>query len=167
MNVITPSKELRNEWINSSPIFRTLSTGAPVNYPPERIGTDWDRVINQAAYWGYHQALKTVESTKPVTLMNDKSMINFSPCNIEVLLHCYCSPEAHPREDAPAVKLSYRLLEKCGLIEGQVFKVDDDVSTRNKYKTTERGRAHVKQLCTLPLPSSAWVNENGKLIELN
>lgn len=42
MNIIVPSKELRNEWINSSPIYRTLATGAP----PERIGTDWDRVIN-------------------------------------------------------------------------------------------------------------------------
>lgn len=116
---------------------------------------------------GHQQALKTLESTKPVTLMIDKSMNNFSPCNIEVLLHCHYSPEAHPREDAPAVQSSYKLLEECGLIEEQVFRVDVDVSTKNKYKTTERGRAHIKQLCTLPLPNSAWVNENGKLIELN
>lgn len=64
MNIIAPSKELRNEWINNSPIFRTLVTGEP----PERIGTDWDRVINQAAYWGYNQAFNTLKSTKPVTL---------------------------------------------------------------------------------------------------
>jgi DNA-binding PadR family transcriptional regulator len=93
-------------------------------------------------------------------------MTNFSPCNIEVLLHCYYSPDAHPREDAASVISSYKLLELCGLIEPQVYKVGTDTATKNKYKTTEKGRAHVKQLCTLPLPSSAWVDSNGKLIEL-
>lgn len=90
-------------------------------------------------------------------------MTKFSPCNIEVLLHCYYSPEVHPRENAPAVQSSYELLELCGLIEP----VYNEVTITNKYRTTERGRAHIQQLCTLPLPSSAWVDFNGKPIELN
>lgn len=93
-------------------------------------------------------------------------MTKFSPCNIGVLLHCYYSPEVHPREDAPAVQLSYKLLELCGLIELQCFMAEADTTNLNKYKTTERGRAHIKQICTLPLPSSDWVDSNGKLIEL-
>jgi hypothetical protein len=90
-------------------------------------------------------------------------MTKFSPCNIEVLLYCYYSPDAHPREDAPAVQSSYKLLECYGLIEP----VYNEVTITNKYRTTERGRAHIKQICALPLPSSAWVDGNGKLIELN
>jgi hypothetical protein len=90
-------------------------------------------------------------------------MTKFSPCNIEVLLHCYYSSDAHPREDTPGVQSSYRLLELCSLIEP----VYNDKSSENKYRTTERGRAHIQQLCTLPLPSSVWVDSNGKVIELN
>jgi hypothetical protein len=42
-----------------------------------------------------------------------------------------------------------------------------DATNLSKYKTTERGRAHIQQLCTLPLPISVWADGNGKLIELN
>jgi len=94
-------------------------------------------------------------------------MTKFSPCDIEVLLHCYYSPEIHPKKDATAVQLSYALLELRGLIEPQCFMDGVDTTNLNEYTTTERGRAHVQQLCTLPLPSSAWVDSNGKLIDLN
>ena len=30
-------------------------------------------------------------------------MTKLSPCDIEVLLHCYYSPEVHPRENAQHV----------------------------------------------------------------
>ena len=94
-------------------------------------------------------------------------MTKFSPCDIEVLLHCYYSPEIHPRVDTPAVQSSYGNLILCGLIVPQCFMVGADTTNLNGYETTERGRAHVKQLCSLPLPSSAWVDGNGKVIELN
>jgi hypothetical protein len=32
------------------------------------------------------------------------------------------------------------------------------------YECTERGIAHVEQICTLPLPRQAWVNENNEPI---
>ena len=94
-------------------------------------------------------------------------MTKLSPCDIEVLLHCYYSPEVHSRENAPAVQISYTRLMMCGLIELQCFMVGADTTNLNEYKTTERGRAHIQQLCTLPLPSSAWVDSNGKVLELN
>jgi hypothetical protein len=94
-------------------------------------------------------------------------MTKFSPCNIEVLLHCYYSSEVNPREDAPAVQSSYKLLECYGLIEPKCYMVGVDTTNLSKYKTTERGRAHIQQLCTLPLPISVWADGNGKLIELN
>jgi hypothetical protein len=94
-------------------------------------------------------------------------MTKFSPCNIEVLLHCYYSPEVHPREDTPAVQTSYRFLECYGLIESQCYMIGTDTTNLSKYKTTERGRAHIQQLCNLPLPSSVWVDSNGKVIEMN
>jgi len=95
-------------------------------------------------------------------------MTKFSPCDLEVLFHCYYSPEVHPREDAPAVQSSYKLLECYGLIDKvEIFNADTDIAKQNKYTSTERGRAHIRQLCNLPLPSSAWVDSNGKLIELN
>ena len=94
-------------------------------------------------------------------------MTKFSPCDIEVLLHCYYSPELHPRDDTPAVQISYTRLRMCGLIELQCFMDGVNTTNLNGYKTTERGRAHIEQLCTLPLPSSAWVDCNGKVIELN
>ena len=94
-------------------------------------------------------------------------MTKFSPCDLEVLLHCYYSPEAHPREDTPAVQSSYKLLECYSLIEPECFTDGVDTTNLSKYKTTERGRAHIQQLCILPLPCSAWIDGNGKLIELN
>jgi hypothetical protein len=45
--------------------------------------------------------------------------------------------------------------------------IGTDTTNLTKYKTTERGRAHIQQLCNLPLPSSVWVDSNGKVIELN
>ena len=88
-------------------------------------------------------------------------------CEIEVLLHCYYSPEAHPRDDTPAVQSSYGNLMLCGLIESQCYMIGTDTTNLSKYKTTERGRAHIQQLCNLPLPSFAWVDGNGKIIDLN
>ena len=65
------------------------------------------------------------------------------------------------------MQLSYALLELRGLIEPQCFMDGVDTTNLNEYTTTERGRAHIQQLCTLPLPISVWADGNGKLIELN
>jgi len=79
-----------------------------------------------------------------------------TPNDIEVLLHCYYSPEPHPRVDSTAVLESLRSMKQNGLIEPR----DTDV-----YHTTDRGAAHVKQLCSLAWPVQVWVNDKGEVIE--
>jgi hypothetical protein len=92
-------------------------------------------------------------------------MTKFSPAEIEILLHCHCSPEIHPRIDSPCVKSGLVNLEICGLIEPQVYKYGIDVTYLSTHKTTERGVAHIKQLCSLPLPKLVWADQNGRVIE--
>ena len=58
-------------------------------------------------------------------------MTKFSPCDIEVLLHCYYSPKLHPRDDTPAVQASYGNLMLCGLIESQCFMAEVDTTNLN------------------------------------
>lgn len=37
--------------------------------------------------------------------------------------------------------------------------------TAGMLVTTEKGAAHIKQLCALELPTAVWVNKAGELIE--
>jgi hypothetical protein len=80
-----------------------------------------------------------------------------SPSDIEVLLHCHYSPGPHPRWTAPAVRDGLHMLARAGLIESTD-------STGCVFRTTERGRAHVAQLCDLPFPTQGWLGADGKLI---
>jgi len=75
---------------------------------------------------------------------------------IEVLIHCRVSPTRHPRADAPAVREALTRLENNGLIARQ---------EGGFYDTTDRGRAHLKQLCSLPWPIKKWVGYNGEIVE--
>ena len=78
-----------------------------------------------------------------------------TPNDIEILIHCHCSPVRHPRWHAPAVSESLNSMERNGLI----VQVSDGI-----YKTTDRGRAHLHQLCTLPWPVKKWVDYKGNEI---
>lgn len=42
--------------------------------------------------------------------------------------------------------------------------IEADPHFPGTYKTTERGAAHISQLCSLPWPVKAWVDCNGKII---
>lgn len=78
-----------------------------------------------------------------------------TPNDIDVLLHCFVSPSVHPRLDAPAVQETIARF------------IEQDLITRvtgSVYKTTSRGNAHVQQLCNLPLPTSAWLDEHNRVI---
>jgi hypothetical protein len=66
-----------------------------------------------------------------------------SPSNIEVMLHCYYSPEPHPRRQAPAVQQAYRHFLEEGLI------VPDG---EGHFKTTPKGSAWVEMICATPYP---------------
>lgn len=78
-----------------------------------------------------------------------------TPNAIEILIHCFVCPEPHPRCHAPAVVDELDRLEHNGLIE----KVEGHT---NVFTTTDRGNAHIEQLCRLPWPTKAWIGANGK-----
>jgi len=78
-----------------------------------------------------------------------------TPNDIEILIHCHVCPEPHPRAKFPAVSETLRSLEVNGLIEQRLG---------DGYHTTERGKAHIEQLCSTPWPTQVWVNANGGII---
>ncbi len=80
-----------------------------------------------------------------------------TPSDIEVLIHCYVSPSRHPRYDSPEVKEAYSGFLSNGLITGK----GDGI-----YYTTDKGAAHIEQLCNLPLPRLQYVRFDGVLIKI-
>jgi len=82
-----------------------------------------------------------------------------TPNGIEVLIHCHVCPLPHPRKDAPAVAEELQSLELNGLIE-------PEPGSDGGYRTTDRGRAHIEQLCRTAWPVQAWFDANGNRIEI-
>ena len=79
-----------------------------------------------------------------------------TPNDIEILIHCYVSPTEHPRYHANHDVFNRLVTE--GLIQGNFG--------NNVYMTTEKGKAHMSQLCDLPYPKQAWVNDKGEVIAI-
>jgi hypothetical protein len=79
-----------------------------------------------------------------------------TPNDIEILIHCYVSPGRHPRYDS-----NRRVFQKF-ITDGLVVFKDEGI-----YQTTEKGAAHVHQLCSLPLPVKQFVGYDGKVIDLH
>lgn len=80
-----------------------------------------------------------------------------TPNAIEVLIHCHVCPLPHPRKDAPAVAEELQSFLKNGLIE-------PEPGSPGGYRTTERGAAHIEQLCRTAWPVRVWVGADGKPI---
>ena len=80
-----------------------------------------------------------------------------TPNDIEVLIHCHTSPTVHPRIVAPAVAEAIEGFVRHGILEQR---------DGNGYNTTERGQALMEVLCATPFPVEAWVDGNGKVIEI-
>lgn len=83
-----------------------------------------------------------------------------TPNAIEILIHCHSCPMPHPRRGAHAVEEELRSLQENELIE-------PDPSVPNGYRTTDRGRAHIEQLCSTAWPVQVWVDSNGKPIDID
>jgi hypothetical protein len=81
-----------------------------------------------------------------------------TPSDIELLLFCYYSPEVHPRIDAPAIVKGIEMLLKHNLICPS--------ETPCVYNATERGSAHVKQMCSLHFPYTAWLDQHNNIIQV-
>lgn len=75
-----------------------------------------------------------------------------SPSNLELLLHCYYSPEPHPRSDAPAI------------IEGKAYLAEHDMIEMRDgiWRATDKGAAFVQHLMTIPFPEVRWVIPSAK-----
>ena len=79
-----------------------------------------------------------------------------TPVAIELLLKCYYSP-------APLEGLEYpaqREVVENFIADGLIVPGKES----NCYTVTDRGNAHVYQLCNLPYPVAVWMGGDGKPI---
>ena len=82
-----------------------------------------------------------------------------TPLMIEILIHCHTSPSVNPRFEAPAVQEAYQYFLDKGVIE--------PTGKADIFKTSQRGRLHMEQLCSLPMPEkkTIWVDRFGMELE--
>lgn len=80
-----------------------------------------------------------------------------TPNDIEILIHYYSSLRHHPRLDAPAVSGAIDDFMMRGLLISN--------SSNSGYEVTDLGRAHIAQLCNLPIPTIAYIDGNNKVIK--
>lgn len=81
----------------------------------------------------------------------------FTPNEIEVLLHYHVSPEPHPRIGYGAVTEAVHRFARNGILS----KVEGD-----RYTLTDRGKAWLQEILSVPYPRQAWVNSTGEVIEV-
>ena len=80
-----------------------------------------------------------------------------TPNGIEILIHFHVCPLPHPRLHAPAVVEEIESFLRNGLIK--------EIGPGH-YRTTERGAAHIAQLCNVPWPKQVWIDEQGRFIDV-
>ena len=80
-----------------------------------------------------------------------------TPSTLELLMHHHVVPGPHPRSDAPAIQEGLKQLVHHGLIEAVPAQV-------GVYETTEKGAAHIQQLCALPFPEYVYIDYKGEKI---
>jgi len=78
-----------------------------------------------------------------------------TPNDIEILIHCHVSPAPHPRYEYITDVIRQ-------LLTSDLIQHGDEP---NSFRTTERGAAHVEQLCDTPWPVQAWVRADGEVIK--
>lgn len=76
--------------------------------------------------------------------------MNFSPYDINLLLHCYAN--AAPFQQAPILEERLLKLERAGLIER-------NGNRYHGYRETAKGRAVIEYWCNIPNPTCKWVFE--------
>ena len=77
-----------------------------------------------------------------------------TPLEIEVLIHCHTCNAPHPRLNAPAVAGAIRDFENEGVVRPYA----------DYYKTTDKGKAMVILLCSIPFPTQQWIDQYGNVI---
>ena len=82
-----------------------------------------------------------------------------TPLEIMFLIHCHVFPNPYPNMGAPAVQHAAEKFIRLDLIN----RVSEDSEV---FKTTAKGKAHIKQLCDLPLPRLKFIDFKGEEIKI-
>ncbi len=82
-----------------------------------------------------------------------------SPSNLELLLHCYYSPEPHPRINFPAIQEGISFLHRHGMIRVASYDPDQRCEI---WDATEKGIAYIDHLMTVPFPEQLWIVPDPK-----
>jgi len=77
-----------------------------------------------------------------------------TPYEIRLLIHYHTTPAPYEGASAPIYQPTVDSFVENNLIE----KVD------GSYQTTDRGAAHIEQLCATPWPVQRWVNQAMEII---
>ena len=81
-----------------------------------------------------------------------------TPLYLEIMIHYNSSCLPFPRKDAPAVQECLEDMKKKGLI---VFTTSEGI-----FKASNMLRAHIKNLCSIPLPTETFLTHDNKIIKL-
>lgn len=85
--------------------------------------------------------------------------MTLTPLHLRILLHCYVSPPDVPYSHGGCSNDYQRELIQEGLL---LFEHMGDAIP----VVTPRGKAHIQQLLSLPLPQQAWVGADGAVIQM-
>jgi hypothetical protein len=79
-----------------------------------------------------------------------------TPNDLNILIHCYCCADVHPRIYAPAVQDTIRFFLKDGIIK--------QTGESNIFRTTAKGNAWLTVILRTPCPTQAWIDDKGNII---
>ena len=78
-----------------------------------------------------------------------------TPFEIDILLHYYVSPDRHRVEiDNPPI---WRETRQWFLDNDLLRHREPTIKSDASYEVTERGKAWIEHVCSLPLPVATWV----------
>jgi len=83
-----------------------------------------------------------------------------TPCEIEVLLHCYSCGVIHPRIHAPAIQQAINKFFDLECIKV----IQDEKGELSHHETTTLGDAWVKSIMSVKMPKTTYMDEHGTII---
>lgn len=88
------------------------------------------------------------------------------PLEIEIMLHHYYTPSVWPRRSEAADEYMRVLLHMEMLREWGPNDRPANIDS-SPYKIAERGMAYVQMLMRMPLPQPAWVDGEGRVVQID
>lgn len=81
-----------------------------------------------------------------------------TPLTLQILIHACTSNAPFENAEAPAVKEEIARLETLGVIR-------PTVEPEKTFNSTPKGNVWLKIILRVPMPTPAFLDENGKVIE--